>query len=46
MTTIPSYGSITSEDSWMELNEDIIDRTTQRLLGMKFEVEERRWYHG
>jgi len=31
----------------MELNEHIIDRTTQRLLGMRlgmrFEVEERRW---
>jgi hypothetical protein len=43
MTTKPSYGSITSKDLWIELNEDIIDRTTQRLLSMRFEVEEKRW---
>jgi hypothetical protein len=43
MTTKPSYRSTRSEDSWMELNEDIIDRTTQRLLSMRFEVEEGRW---
>jgi hypothetical protein len=43
MATKPPYRSITSKDFWIELNEDIIDRITQRLLSMRFEVEERRW---
>jgi hypothetical protein len=33
MTTKPSYRSIGSEDSWMELNEDIIDRNHPKAFG-------------